>query len=312
MKIGEILSRLFFWGLGVIGGVGAYFNCPLVGEVESSVVRWLLCAFLAACCGVMVWYGLFLNRAEESDSESEYRNELKELDKTPLRKRIDGWAYAALLFALGGFMLYIGVDNLLEGKWLGFILYAVFGVVVVVTGVELLKLSPEKEEEEARQFRMKCLEEPVDKCTLLLVRHVKSMRAVKKALRECVSAWCEEHTVNAVQLWQIDERGYVATFPCGVDEEGLVGVLCGLSDVGEVRAWVKTSVLKKLKGEWAMVVMDASDELVAVTDKDNRYITYVADDGSIRWKSYHESTLAFKNSPGMELLEEAEKLCLYF
>ena len=29
MKIGEILSRLFFWGLGVIGGVGAYFNCPL-------------------------------------------------------------------------------------------------------------------------------------------------------------------------------------------------------------------------------------------------------------------------------------------
>ena len=128
MKIGEILSRLFFWGLGVIGGVGAYFNCPLVGEVESSVVRWLLCAFLAACCGVMVWYGLFLNRAEESDSESEYRNELKELDKTPLRKRIDGWAYAALLFALGGFMLYIGVDNLLEGKWLGFILYAVFGV----------------------------------------------------------------------------------------------------------------------------------------------------------------------------------------
>lgn len=312
MKIGDIFPRLFFCVVGAICGVGAYFTCPLVGEVALSFVSWTAFVILVCCCGVMVWYGLFLNRAEEFKSEKSYREGLKELDKTPLRKRIDGWAYAAFLFALGGFMLYTGVDNLLEGKWLGFILYAVLGAVVVVFGVELLKISPEKEEEEARQFRMKCMAEPADKSTLLLVRNAKSERAVKKALRECVPAWCEEHTVNAVQLWQMDAHGYAATFPCGVDEEGLIGVLCGLSNVGEVRAWVKTTVLKELKGEWAMVVMDASDELVAVTDKGTHHITYVADDGSIRWKTYHKSALAFKSSPGMPLLKGAKRLDVYF
>ena len=311
MKIGEILSRLFFWGVVVICGVGAYFNCPLVGEVESSVFRWLFCIFLAACCGVMVWYGLFPDRVEENDDE--YCKELKEMNKSPLRKKIDDWVSAVFFFAYGGFMLYMGVDCLMEDNWLGFILGLALCVVMVFFGVMSLKPSPTAEDEEAaRQFRMKCSEKPVDKDSLVLVRNVKSKRAVEKVLRECVPAWCEEHTVNAVQLWQVNEHEYAVTFPCGVNEEGLIGVLCGLSDVGEVRAWVKTSVLRSLNGEWSMVVMDASDELVAATDRGKHYITYVTDDGDIRWKQHYETSLSFTPSPGMSLLKVAKRLGLYF
>ena len=316
MSFLEILSRLFYIGLGAFMGVCAYYICPLQSDVGSGWSDWLIFVFMVICCVVLVWYGLNLIRAEESQAENDYREELKDLNKTPLRKKIESWFSAVFFFALGGFLLYGGVDSLEDDNWLGwlgFILNLALGIMTVVLGVEMIKPSPgEEEEEKARQFRMKCLEDPVDKTTLMLVRNAKSRKAVQKALRECVPAWCEDHAVNAVQLWQMNEHDYVLTFPFGVNGEGLTGVLCWMSDYGEVCAWAKISMIRKFKGEWMMVVTDESGELVAVTDNGNHYITYVTDDDDIRWKPYYVTTLAFENSPGMSILESAKKLDLYF